>query len=274
MSNISEEFDPLGIYYLGPKGSFTYEAALKLGSRLVERKTITDVFDAVGHTRKRVGVVPIENSVEGPVNETLDNFFSRNNLYVNKVIELEIDLVLASRSGNRGFKRLYSHSHALREVRRDVIDALGVEVVPVESTSYAAMLASRDADAAAICSKTAANLYGLKTILEGLQENNNITRFGVISNVLTHHGERTMVLVTVAHKPGGLLKLLEAFYTEDINLTMIYSRPLRGLTWQYYFLLEFDGCLADPRVTRCLEALPSVSTSMRICGSYPIQDLT
>lgn len=265
--------DPLGIYYLGPKGSFTYEAALNLGLNLVESRTISGVFEAVGSGVGCLGVVPIQNSLEGPVNETLDNLFSRRDVYVNRVIELGINLVLASVNGDRGFKRVYSHHHAIREVRRDVLNSLEAEVIPVESTSHAAMLAAKDESGAAICSRVAAQLYGLKIIVDGLQEDNNLTKFGVISKELTRSGDRTMLLATVPHRPGGLLKLLEAFYAEGINLTMIYSRPLRGLVWQYYFLLEFEGCLDEPNVERCLGNLPAVSESVRICGSYPTQRL-
>ncbi|MEM0120699.1 MAG: prephenate dehydratase domain-containing protein [Thermoprotei archaeon] len=263
--------DPLGIYCLGPKGSFTYEAALSLGSNLVETNTISDVFEAVDSMPNRVGVVPIQNSLEGPVNETLDNLFVRKGVFVNRVVEHKIHLVLASHTGDQGFKRIYSHQHAIREVRRDLINSFGAEIVPVGSTSQAAMLASKDEYGAAICSKVAAELYGLKVILDGLQEDNNITKFGVISKHPSRIGDRTMLLATVPHKPGGLLKFLEPFYEEGINLTMIYSRPLRGSVWQYYFLLEFEGCLEDSNVDRCLKRLPAVSESMRVCGSYPIQ---
>jgi len=263
--------DPHGIYYLGPKGSFTYEAAANIGLNLKECKTITGVSDALEGGSGRLGVVPLQNSLEGPVNETLDNLFSRGSTYVNSVLELEVRLVLASKKRSSVFRKIYSHSHALREIRSGAIDAFGAQVIPVESTSHAAMLASSDDSAAAICSRLAAEMYGLEVVLDDVQQDNNVTKFAVVSGSLTTDGDRTMLLATLPHRPGGLLKLLEAFYAEGVNLTMIYSRPLKDSLWHYYFLLEFEGCLNQPNIQRCLQAIPREGYTIRLCGSYPIR---
>lgn len=217
--------------------------------------------------------MPLQNSLEGPVNETLDNLYTNPSIYVNEVLELEVQLVLASKSVEKRYSKIYSHTHALRELRRGVLEAFGAQIVPVESTSHAAMLASQEASAAAVCSRRAAEIYGLKVVLEDIQGVNNITKFAVISRKLTTSGHRTMALATVPHRPGGLLRLLEPFYHEGINLTMIYSRPLRHNPWHYYFLLEFEGSLEDVNVQRCLREIPEEGYGVRICGSYPIRQL-
>ncbi len=245
-----------------------------MGHNLVESKSITSVFESVANTEGSLGVVPLENSLEGPVNETLDNLYSTGGVYVNAVLELEISLVIASRSTLRKVRKLYSHQHALRELRKGVLESLGIDIIPVESTSQAAILASMDHTAAALCSKTASQLYGLDILMDGIQEQNNYTRFAVVSRSLGTKGDRTMVLATVPHRPGGLLRLLEQFYAEAINLTMIYSRPLRGTPWQYYFLLEFEGCLVDTNVERCMRRASTVCHSLKTCGSYYLKQLT
>lgn len=220
-----------------------------------------------------LGVVPLQNSLEGPVNETLDNLFAHPTVYVNAVLELEIELVLASKNLGGRFEKIYSHQHALREVRKDVLEAFGGRVVPVESTSHAALLASQDGSAAAVCSRMAAEIYGLRVVAEDIQQENNITKFAVLSTRQTRTGERTMLLATVPHRPGGLLKLLEPFYHEGINLTMIYSRPLKNNPWHYYFFLEFEGSLEQENVERCLAKIPREGYTLRVCGSYPIRRL-
>lgn len=265
--------DPHGIYYLGPKGSFTYEAALSVGAKLCEKPTITEVFESLLKTEDSLGVVPLQNSLEGPVNETLDGLFNYPTIYVNTLLELEVRLVVAAKRPAARFDKLYSHQHALREVKRSVLEALGAKIVPVESTSQAAVLASGDQSAAAICSRLAAKMYGLQVVADNVQLDNNITQFAVVSRRLGRSGQRTMALATVPHRPGGLLGLLEAFYSEGINLTMIYSRPLKGTPWHYYFLLEFEGSLEHQNIQRCLAKIPQDGYSLRICGSYPVRQV-
>ncbi|MEM4774481.1 MAG: prephenate dehydratase domain-containing protein [Sulfolobaceae archaeon] len=256
------------MYYLGPEGSFTYEVAVKLGKNLVGVKSITEVFRKVEDSENSIGVIPIENSKEGPINETLDNLFNNDKIFVNYEIEKDIKLVFASKSPEiNQIKRIYTNYYAGAEVR-EFISRLNKEVIYVSSTSEAAKLASSDPAAAAICSEYAARIWGLNVLESSLQEGINITRFIVISKRMTVKGDKTMIFLTIPDVPGSLYKSLEKFYKYNINLKMIYSRPLKYVPWEYYFYLEFQGELEDNRVKKALEELREVVISMKIKGSF------
>ncbi|HII75035.1 TPA: prephenate dehydratase [Sulfurisphaera tokodaii] len=261
--------DPNGIYYLGPKGSFTNEVAEIFEGDKIPKRTITEVFNSI--TDNSIGIVPIENSIEGPVHETLDNLFKNEEIYVNYEIEKEIKLVLAvnpSVNSLNDIEVIYSHSHAINEAKETLSKYNFTNFVPVESTSTAALYASKQKYSAAICSEYAANLYNLKIILRDINDSINITRFIVISKKLIEDGDKTMVMFTVPHKPGALYKVLEKFYNNNINLTMIYSRPLKSIPWQYYFYLEFEGNIKDNKVKATLEEIRNITSMLKIKGSF------
>jgi prephenate dehydratase len=229
-----------GIYYLGPEGSFSHEAASLINGKLIGEVTISSVFKRVSENRNSLGVIPIENSLEGPVNETLDNLYNYDDIYIINEIERKIELVLASKTIlTNNIKRLYSHPYAFSE--------------------------ARDPEAAAICSIFAAKLYNLNVLLTGLNSDNNYTRFIVISKEKKIYGEKSMILFTVPHKPGALFKVLQVFYEYGINISMIYSRPLKSIPWQYYFYLEYEGNTAN---VEFIEKLRKVTHVLKIKGSF------
>ena len=261
--------DPDGIYYLGPVGSFSNEVADIFQGEKIPKKSITEVFNSINENS--IGVVPIENSIEGPVHETLDNLFKNENIYVNYEIEKEIKLVLAvnpSVNSVDEIEVIYSHPHAINEARESLSKLNLTNFVPVESTSTAALYASRQKYSAALCSEYAAKLYGLKILYRDISDSINITRFIVISRKMTLDGNKTMIMFTIPHKPGSLYKVLEKFYRNNINLTMIYSRPLKSIPWQYYFYLEFEGSLKDENVKQALEEVRNEVNILRIKGSF------
>lgn len=241
-----------------------------------EARTITEVFERVEASVDEgvMGIVPIENSIEGPVHETLDNLFTRDRIYVNREIELRVEIVLAVNKALRNGKRvqrLYAQHYAYSEAK-DKLRDLGVEiedVIPVESTSKGAMLASKDPGGAALCSELAAKIYGLRVLYRNVQStSNNITRFFLISKNMRKVGEKTLVFMTVPHKPGGLYKALGHFYRHRINLTMIYSRPLKSIPWRYYFYVEFEGSLSSRKVQKTIEELKEATELLEVKGSF------
>lgn len=261
--------DPNGIYYLGPIGSFSNEVADLFNGERIPKKTITDVFKSINESS--IGIVPIENSIEGPVHETLDNLFKYDDIFVNYEIEKEIRLVLAvnpSVNNVNDIEVIYSHSHAINEAKETLSKFNLVNFVPVESTSTAALYASKQKYSAAICSEYAAKLYGLNILLNNVNDSINITRFLVISKRISYEGNKTMLMFTVHHKPGSLYKVLEKFYLNSINLTMIYSRPLKNIPWQYYFYLEFEGSLKDEKVKNTLDEIRDIVQLLKIKGSF------
>jgi prephenate dehydratase len=263
-------WDLNGIYFLGPEGSFTHEAASLFGNQLIPRRTITEAIRSA--LNGGAAVVPVENSIEGPVNETLDGLYSFRELYVNAEVEKEIELVLATSPDVKDLseiKKIYSHHHALKEASGFLQDLGVIDVEMVESTSRAAQLASSLSGSAAICSKFAAELYGLRVIRKGIQDHVNITRFFLISNTLTKSGDKTTIIFTLPHRPGSLFTALRPFAQNQVNLTMIYSRPLKTSPWKYYFYVEIEGGLQDPRVNLSLEEVGNLASELLIKGSYP-----
>ena len=259
-----------GIYYLGPKGSYSYEASLVLKGKRIPRQTISDVFYETTKNNSR-GIVPIENSREGPVNETLDNLFKYDNVYVNNEIEININIVLAANKNVKDLndiKRIYSNYYAIQETKDSLLKLNSKEIIQVESTSKAAYLASKDKNGAALCSSYAAKIYKLNVILKNVQDGTNITRFIAISNILNTKGNKTMIFFIIKHKPGSLYRVLKEFYKNNINLTMIYSRPLKEKIWNYYFYVEFEGSLIQENIKKALDSISFISESIKIKGSF------
>lgn len=163
---------------------------------------------------------------------------------------------------------IYSHPHAINESKETLSKHNLSNFVPVESTSTAALYASKQKYSAAICSEYAAKLYNLKIILKDINDSINITRFVVISNKIHDKGNKTMIMFTVPHKPGSLYKVLEKFYYNNINLTMIYSRPLKSIPWQYYFYLEFEGELRNEKVKETIDSIKELVNLLKIKGTF------
>jgi prephenate dehydratase len=230
--------------------------------------SITEIFDAV--MRGGLGVVPVENTLEGPVNETLDNLYNRDEIFVNFRIDLPIRLVLAAREGTRleDIDTVFSHNHAIHEARSWLLKAGLTNLVPVESTSKAARMALNEPRSAAVCSELASRIYGLKVLARDIQDGVNITKFIVISKSYTDQGDKSIIFFTVPDRPGGLYMALEKFYKKNINLTMIYSRPTKVIPWNYYFYLEFEGDIRSAERSGLIQDLRGSTLELKIKGSY------
>ncbi len=263
--------------YLGPRGSFTEEAALlcfpRRRSEFYDKTTIRDVFQTVNDWDD-FGVVPIENSIEGPVNQTLDLLWQYNLNIVGEA-ELAINHSLLAKPGTRmtRIRRVYSHPNALGQcsifLRTNLPDAAHQEV---ESTSRAALLASKRPGTAAIAGQQAARVYGLIVLARRIQDHrNNYTRFIVISRKEPSKSgpAKTSLVFVTKHRPGALWRALEPFARERINLTKIESRPVKSRPWEYSFYVDFEGHIRDQVPSRALKLLLQRTTFLKILGSYP-----
>jgi len=221
-----------------------------------------------------MGIVPFENSVEGIVHETLDNLEEKRSVYVNMCIEHKIRMCLAVSDDVNSFddiKILYAQPYALAQCRSFVSRNLShVEIIQVSSTSRALEKVKSESSSACLCSCHGAQMRGVKVLAEDVQDWESYTRFIVISRMLTRAGDRVSLLFTVRHEPGALYRALEVFAKRGINLTMIYSRPLRRIPWRYYFYLEYEGELDED----VLHELEHRCTSVRIVGQYPLVSST
>jgi chorismate mutase/prephenate dehydratase len=273
--------DALSIAYMGPKGTFSHEAAnLKFGrlATLESVPSIGDVFATVETGKASLGIVPIENTTEGVVTQAFDAFVDSDVLICGEVL-LRISNHLASRSGRiEDIRQVASNPQPLAQCRGWLDRNLpGVERLETASTTAAAERAANDASVAAICSAGAVERSGLRTIEASIEDRrDNTTRFLVIgkqSPEPTGNDLTSAVFTIRKDEPGGLHRLLQPFSDEGINLTSIQLRPIRGKPWEYQFFLDLEGHRKEPRVERALAKVAGVAHSHRVLGSFPRADM-
>jgi chorismate mutase/prephenate dehydratase len=263
------------VAYLGPAFSYTHLAAIERFGKsadLIPVNTIAAVFEEVNRGHAHYGIVPIENSTDGRIVDTLD-MFTRLPLRICGEVQMAIHHNLLSRSPRGEIVEIYSKPQALSQCRdwlsRNMPRATTIEVT---STSTAAQLARDKPGAAAIASRQAAAQYDLSIVAERIQDNvHNVTRFAVIGEEETRPTgrDRTALLLQISHTPGSLSDALQAFKAHKINLTWIESFPLRGPEPGYLFFLDFEGHQKDARIQKALEVLQKKAVRMEVLGSYP-----
>jgi prephenate dehydratase len=262
------------IGFLGPEGTFTHEVALELFGQhvtYVSYDRISDVLKAVSRGDVELGIVPFENSLEGIVHETLDTLETLSNLYVNLCIEKRINMCLVVSEDVEKLEDvevLYAQPYALAQCKFFVNRRLRnvKEIIFTESTSRSLDLVKNGRKCGCLASKLGAKMRGLKILLEHVEDFESYTRFIIVSRIMFTHGDRTGIIFTVKHVPGALYNALECFAKRRINLTMIYSRPLRKMPWSYYFYLEYEGSIDDDLIRE----FESKCSYVRLLGSYVI----
>lgn len=264
------------IGFFGPKGTNTEEAASRVGDDLVAFDSILDVLDAVNENKVNYGVVPIENSIEGPVGVTLDLLFHEYDLKIKKEILLPIsnNLLINVDADIDDIKYVYSHIQALSQCR-NFTQKMGVVVNATPSTSAAAEMIKGRMDSGAIGTKKAAEIYGLKIAASDIQDyKNNVTRFVVLDHTdhePTGNDKTSVVFSMKKDKPGGLYEILGIFAEYDINLTKIESRPSKEKLGSYIFFVDFEGHRTDKLITDILDIIKTKVEYIKILGSYPAE---
>jgi chorismate mutase/prephenate dehydratase len=275
LSAVRNQVRPQRVAYLGPAFSFTHLAALERfgeSADLIPVNTIAAVFEEVNRGHADFGMVPIENSTDGRIIDTLD-MFTRLPLRICGEVQLAIHHNLLGRSPRAEITEIYSKPQALSQCRdwlsRNMPHARPIEVA---STSTAAQLARDKPGVGAIASRQAALEYQLDVLAESIEDNkNNVTRFAVIGDkpVGPTGRDRTSLLLQIPHKPGALSDALSIFKQGKINLTWIESFPLRGPESGYIFFIDCEGHAKDPKVKKALEELAKMAVRMEVLGSYP-----
>jgi chorismate mutase/prephenate dehydratase len=276
MSGALELERPLSIAYFGPEFTNTHIASMKkFGSsvRYTACGTIRDVFSEVEKGRADYGVVPIENSIEGAVNYTLDMFMD-SDLKICSEVFMEISHNLISKESSRSrIKRIYSNPQVFGQCRIWLETNLpAAELVEVSSTSKAAEIASRQKGSACIASALAAKHYGLKVLEGSIQDSShNVTRFLVIGKHETRptKEDKTSVMFSVKDRAGALHDVLVPFKKNRINMTKIESRPSKVRAWEYYFFVDIEGHHSNAGVAKALSELNKSCSYMKVLGSYP-----
>ncbi|MCA9041574.1 MAG: prephenate dehydratase [Planctomycetaceae bacterium] len=263
------------VSYLGPSYSFTHLAAMERfgeNTDLVPVNTIAAVFESVNRGHADYGVVPIENSTDGRVVDTLD-MFTRLPLRICGEVQIGIHHNLLAKCPRSEITEIYSKPQAFSQCREWLAKNMPqARLIEVTSTSTAAQLARDKHGAAAVASHQAALEYNLDFVAENIEDNaNNVTRFAIIGHddAEPTGRDRTALLLQIPHEPGSLGDALAAFKKHKINLTWIESYPLRGSEEGYLFFLDFEGHVKEARIKRAIEDLEKKAVRMEILGSYP-----
>lgn len=266
---------PIKIAYLGPPATFTHQAAReKFGASVqyIEAETIKDVFKVVEQGNTDYGVVPIENSTEGAVTHTLDEF-TQTSVKMCAEIYLNISHNLLALDEETNIEKIYSNPQVFGQCRNWLHENMAsVDLIPVSSTAKAAEMAGKDPKSAALASHLAAELYGLNTLRTDVQDSGvNETRFLVIGKEYggPTGNDKTSLLFTVRHRAGTLYGALNAFSENNINMSKIESRPSKTHAWEYMFFVDIEGHIQDERVAPAIEELREHCSSLTILGSYP-----
>ena len=275
LSAARRQVKALRVAYLGPEFSFTHLAALErfgTSADLIPVVPIATVFEEVNRGHSDYGIVPIENSTDGRIVDTLD-MFTRLPLRICGEVQMSVHHNLMSRSPRGEVVEIYSKPQALSQCRDWLARNMPMaNLHEVTSTSTAASLARDKPGAAAIASRHAAVEYGLEVLCDRIEDNaHNVTRFAIIGDQQTEPTghDRTALLLQISHKPGSLSEALHFFKQARINLTWIESFPLRGPEMGYLFFLDFEGHVKDAKIKRALEGLRKKAVRMEVLGSYP-----
>jgi len=263
------------ICYLGPDASFTHQAArLKFGSSVEYAPVlgIDAVFDEVAAGRADYGVVPIENSTEGSVSDTLDKFIE-SPLKICGEILLPIHHNLIAVCKREGIKKVYSKGTALAQCKAWLASNLpAAALVDVGSTTQAAQIAKKERGAAAVAHEEAARTYGLDIIARCIEDSpHNATRFVVLSRTGAGRtgSDKSSVMCAIKNRPGALVDILIPFKANQINLTQVVPWPSKKRAWDYFFFIDFDGHCAEAHVAATLRIVEELCKELRILGSYP-----
>ncbi len=275
------------VAYLGPPGTYSHEAALRRygrAARLVAGSdfgAVLGLLQAPSSLRADLALLPVENSIEGPVTQSLDSLVQAEALTVTESFCLTIDHCLLARPGvaAREIATLYSHPQALAQsaqwIRRHLPQA---NQVTAGSTAEAARLAAAEPRAAAIASAVAGRLHGLRPLARHVQDHAaNTTRFMAVrrrkgrGKPLPQEGgdeQRALLHIVLPNRPGALLHALQPFQTANLNLTFIQSRPLAGRPWEYGFFIEVQVTGRESAFQAVLGFLSAFMEHSRLLGRY------
>lgn len=269
------------IAYLGPRGTFSEQAALNyLGNQqaeLVPCQSLEEVCLGVNRGHYTEGILPLENLIEGSVNPVLDLLLELPGLKIQAEMLLPVAHHLLVRPGStcQDIRTVLSHPQALAQCRRYLARRFpAAKLLPVESTALAAsMVAEGETELAAIGTLAAARHYNLTTLEENIHDqSNNCTRFVVVGQGDTPYRDvpyKTSLVVSMIDRPGALYSLLKEFAWRGVNLTRIESRPARTYLGEYIFFIDLEGHRHQPAVKEALREIAVQSRQIRVLGCYP-----
>jgi chorismate mutase / prephenate dehydratase len=263
------------VAYLGPEYSYSHIAALErfgASAELVPVATIASVFEEVERGQCQFGLVPIENSTDGRIVDTLGTF-AKKPLTITGEVLLRIHHTLLGKGARSEITEVYSKPQALSQCRQWLAKHLpAARLSEMSSTTKAAQLAAEKPGIAAIASRQAGVAYGLDVLAANIEDNaDNVTRFAVIGGESPPRTgkDKTSLMFQIHHRPGSLADVMNIFKRGKLNLTWIESFPLPGAKAEYLFFVELEGHAADLKVRRALSALEAKTMKLTVLGSYP-----
>ena len=275
----STDTNALGkVAYLGPEGTYSQLAAMEFfgaGVELVDCASIDDVFIAVEEGRLSYGIVPVENSTEGAINNTQDCLVdSTARIIGEQVVSIEHSLLAQEASSKADIKKIASHKQSLAQCRTYLTKNFPIaQQVECSSNAEAAILAQADGATAAIASELAGQIYSLRSLESRIQDkSNNRTRFLVLALEETEASgyDKTSILVYTENKPGALFRVLKPFEKLGLSLTRIETRPSKKEAWEYVFFIDFEGHVDDEATKSLFSALKLSRVEVKVLGSYPL----
>lgn len=277
MSSCLAQQEPLKIAFLGPEGTFSQSAAQKHFGHAIKGlplDTIEEVFGEVEAGAADFGVVPVENSTEGAVSNTLDMFIA-SPLKICGEVELRIQQHLLTTAGSlEAIERVYSHRQSLAQCRGWLHAHLPrAEKIPVASNAEAARRVRYAPDAAAIAGEAAASVYDLKILHANIEDRaDNTTRFFVVGRQLLPPSghDKSSLLLSSTDQPGLLYHLLEPLAQGGVDMTRIESRPSKQGKWDYVFFIDVEGHADEEPLAGVLRELKRVASLCKVLGSYPV----
>ena len=270
---------PERVVFLGPEGTFSYFAAIEhMGSSasLTPKSNFEEIFRAVAEEGAELGVIPMENSIEGTVGQVVD-LFMKYKVYIQAEVFSRISHSLMSNAEKiEDVEVIYSHPQPLGQCREWIRHNLpDVPTIPMESTAEAAEVVASKKAAAVVGHLKLADMHGLNVLAQSIEDlPDNWTRFLIIGASPSREDRRdkTTILFTLPDKPGALARVLTTLAHQSINMTKLESRPFRGEKWKYVFFADLECDLGGDRYEDVLNDVREQCHTLRVLGTYPTQE--
>ena len=271
------------VAFQGEIGAFSFSAIRKLlgpNVTVLPQESFRQVFQAVAQGKAQYAVVPIENTLYGSVHENYDHLLKFDvEICGETTLRISHNLIARPGASFSQIRRAFSHPVALDQCRRFFEENRQIQPVPFYDTagSVKMLLATEEADAAAIASESAADYYGGQVLTRAIEDNtDNFTRFFLLSKqpantikaLMDEGSPKTSLAFITSNSAGALFKALACFALRDLNLTKLESRPLRDKPWEYLFYVDIAGSISETPLTKAVANLEEITSFLKILGSY------
>ena len=258
----------------GVEGAYSQIACEKIfkSPMIMYFKNFDGVFNAIEQGLCQYGILPIENSTAGSVNKVYDLMISHNFSIV-RTFRLKVDHNLLAKPGAsiEDIKVIYSHEQAINQCAGFLSGLKGVKIIPVENTAVAAQMAASEEGAAALSSRSCAELYGLNNLAASIQDKgNNHTRFICISKNLEIYpgADKTSIMMVLPHRPGSLYRIMARLFTLGINVTKLESRPIPDREFEFMFYFDLETSIYSEEFVQLMCELDELCEEFKYLGSY------